>query len=231
MKININATGSERKRLVQAISNSTGVTAKYLGMPSMAYEIGPFMVDRNGSLEFSDSTASLLVERIKKDIVAEGFVPEAFECPCSTAENSPEGCGLVVSVPAGSLGSRAWNNLTLILAAKGNLIKKALGIEELPFVSEEDRLSFPWFEGRSLTPDELRTYTHFISALLEMARNQKRVSAKDKKTDNDKYAFRCFLLRLGFIGEEYKAERKILLRNLTGSSAFKNGGADHAVSE
>ena len=40
---------------------------------------------------------------------------------------------------------------------------------------------------------------------------------------NEKYAFRCFLLRLGFIGEEYKVERKILLKNLTGSSAFKNG--------
>ena len=41
--------------------------------------------------------------------------------------------------------------------------------------------------------------------------------------ENEKYAFRCFLLRLGFIGEEYKVERKILLKNLTGSSAFKNG--------
>ena len=231
MKININATGGERKRLVQAISKSTGVKARYLGMPSMAYEIGPFTVNRNGSLEFSDSTDTLLVERVKKDILAEGFALEASECPCSTAENALEGCGLVVSAPAASLGSRAWNNLTLILAAKGNLIKKALGIDELPFVYEEDRISFPWFEDRSLTPDELRTYTHFISALLEMARNQKRVSAKDKETDNDKYTFRCFLLRLGFIGDEYKAERKILLRNLTGSSAFKNGGADHAVSE
>ena len=56
-----------------------------------------------------------------------------------------------------------------------------------------------------------------------MARNQKRVVAKEKATDNDKYAFRCFLLRLGFIGAEYKSERKILLRNLTGSSAFRSG--------
>ena len=52
-----------------------------------------------------------------------------------------------------------------------------------------------------------------------------------KETDNDKYAFRCFLLRLGFIGSEYKSERKILLRNLTGSSAFRNGGAANEVSE
>ena len=59
----------------------------------------------------------------------------------------------------------------------------------------------------------------------------KRVTATEKPVDNEKYAFRCFLLRLGFIGSEYKAERKILLKNLSGSSAFKNGGAGHAVSE
>jgi hypothetical protein len=53
----------------------------------------------------------------------------------------------------------------------------------------------------------------------------------EKKVDNEKYAFRCFLLRLGFIGAEYKTDRKILLKNLTGSSAFKNGGAEREVSE
>jgi hypothetical protein len=56
-----------------------------------------------------------------------------------------------------------------------------------------------------------------------MARNQKRITAKEKEIPNEKYAFRCFLLRLGFIGKEYKEERKILLRNLTGSAAFKGG--------
>ena len=79
-------------------------------------------------------------------------------------------------------------------------------------------------------PDEVRAYTHFITALCEMARNQKRVTAKEKETDNDKYAFRCFLLRLGFIGADYKTERKILLRNLSGSSAFRNGTPAKEVS-
>lgn len=41
---------------------------------------------------------------------------------------------------------------------------------------------------------------------------------------NEKYAFRCFLLRLGFIGPKFKDQRKVLLRNLTGSAAFKNQG-------
>ena len=44
---------------------------------------------------------------------------------------------------------------------------------------------------------------------------------KEREVENDKYAFRCFLLRLGFIGDEYKLTRKILLENLEGSAAFK----------
>lgn len=54
---------------------------------------------------------------------------------------------------------------------------------------------------------------------------------KEETNMKIEYAFRCFLLRLGFIGSEYKKERKILLKNLTGSSAFKNGGVNHEVSE
>lgn len=56
-----------------------------------------------------------------------------------------------------------------------------------------------------------------------MSKEQKRITATEKTVDNEKYAFRCFLLRLGFIGDEYKADRKILLKNLKGSSAFKSG--------
>lgn len=70
--------------------------------------------------------------------------------------------------------------------------------------------------------DEISAYTQFISRLCGMARNAKRVSAKPTETDNDKYAFHCFLLRLSFIGKEHKTARKILLRNLMGNSAFRS---------
>ena len=52
---------------------------------------------------------------------------------------------------------------------------------------------------------------------------QKRVTAKEKPVENEKFAFRVFLIRLGFVGDEYKVARKILLNNLSGNSAFKNG--------
>ena len=135
----------------------------------------------------------------------------------------PSGYGLTVSIPADTLGPDALVNLTSLLAAKGRLIRTALGLETLPVEVDPDTVSFPWFEGRHLDADEIKTYTHLIAALCEMARNQKRITAREKVTDNDKYAFRCFLLRLGFIGAEFKDERKILLRNLSGNSAFKSG--------
>ena len=117
-----------------------------------------------------------------------------------------------------------------LIAAKGSLIKKALGVSELPLEITDAKVSFPWFPATP-TPDEMNAYDTFICKLCEMARNQKRVNAAEKTTDNEKYAFRCFLLRLGFIGAEYKAARKILLKNLSGSSAFRNGGAQHEISE
>ena len=62
----------------------------------------------------------------------------------------------------------------------------------------------------------------FITALCNMAKTQTRISPKEKEAENEKYAFRCFLLRLGFIGDEYKTDRKVLLQHLEGSSAHKN---------
>ena len=128
----------------------------------------------------------------------------------------------------------ALENLNHLLDAKGALIKKALDIEALPLEVTDERVSFPWFH-RDLTPDEVQTYMSFIANLCAMAKNAKRITATEKPVGNEKYAFRCFLLRLGFIGSEYKTQRKILLRNLTGSSAFKSGSqkevADDAVSE
>ena len=159
------------------------------------------------------------------DSMVKAETTEAEEA--STPEAASEHLGLTVEIP---LDKVDVGNLTKLLNAKGGLIKKALGISELPIEVLEDRAAFPWFSELPDT-DAVQAYTHFISALCEMSKNAKRVTATEKAVDNEKYAFRCFLLRLGFIGAEYKTERKILLKNLTGSSAFRNGGKKHEASE
>jgi len=133
-----------------------------------------------------------------------------------------EELGLVIEMPRSSFTDAALDNLKRLVESKVSLIKKALVAETLELEITDDKVRFPWFEDGT-DADATKAYTHFVSSLCEMASAQKRVTAKEKDTDNDKYAFRCFLLRLGFIGSEYKEERKILLKNLSGSSAFKDG--------
>ena len=223
MVINYNVTGAERKRLVAALSNLTGVKAKYLGMPSMAYEVGGFIIDKNGNLELSDKANRTEIERVARHLASEGFIAEEEISATEGRQTADsEEFGLTVSMPRSNFTEKALENLKAIIEAKGKLIRHALDVEDLPIEVSEDQVSFPWFEEMP-SPEEVQAYTHFISALCEMARNQKRITVKEKETPNEKYAFRCFLLRLGFIGKEYKEERKILLRNLTGSSAFQGG--------
>ena len=136
--------------------------------------------------------------------------------------------GLTVEMPSSDFTESALENLKRLIESKSSLIKKALGIGTLELEITEEKVRFPWFNPQG-DAAAVRAYTHFVTALCEMAKAQQRVSATEKPVDNEKYAFRCFLLRLGFIGSKYKAERKILLSKLSGSSAFKNstsGGAD-----
>jgi len=223
MVVKYNVTGAERKRLVAALSNLMGVKAKYLGMPSMAYEVSDFIIDKNGNLELSDKANRTEIERVAGHLASEGFIAEEEISATEGRQTADsEEFGLTVTMPRSNFSEGALENLQALVEVKGELIRHALDIEELPIEISEDEVSFPWFEELP-TPEEIKAYTHFISALSEMAINQKRITVKEKEVENEKYAFRCFLLRLGFIGKDYKDERKILLRNLTGSSAFKGG--------
>lgn len=217
MTITIHAQGAERKRLVKTISDWLGAPAKYCGAPTFNYEVDYFTIDRNGSLSFDDRADSEVIERLLQHIYDEGF-----DIDQSHTEDEDEPCGVCVSMPKSQFTYTSLENLKALIAAKGNLIRKALSIDDLPLEITDTKVSFPWFPVTP-TPDEMNAYDTFICKLCEIARNAKRVVAKEKETDNDKYAFRCFLLRLGFIGAEFKTERKILLRNLTGSSAFRSG--------
>ena len=243
--IRYNVTGSERKRLADYIAGFLGCTKKYLGMPSCAYQVGYIEVSRDGAITFDERADRVEIKTLLRELAGEGFnaEPAAEESATPAADDNAEmdatndgdgaaedaDVGLTVRVP---LDRVAVDNLKRLLDAKGMLIRKALGVKALPVNVEEDTVAFPWFEE---LPDaeEVSAYSHLIAALCGMSKSLKRVTATERAVDNEKYAFRCFLLRLGFIGAQYKGERKILLRNLSGSSAFKSGqrgGADDEVS-
>ena len=215
---------TDRKLLVKAISELTGEKAIYMKTPTYAYKIGDYTVTREGNLEAPDGLDAESLQQLKDILESAGYQPEGFEVPEATTEDSSEDeiTGICISMPRSLFTDANLENLKNIIAAKRSLICKALGTDDLPLEITDTKVSFPWFPGQP-DPDSVKAYDTFVCKLCEMARNMKRSNATEKPVDNDKYAFRCFLLRLGFIGAEYKTERKILLKNLTGSSDFKSG--------
>ncbi|MFI3254562.1 MAG: amidoligase family protein [Eubacteriales bacterium] len=86
---------------------------------------------------------------------------------------------------------------------------------------QKETVEFRAFNSE-LNPEKIKAYIQFCMSLTALAQNQKSASPIKSKPENEKYAFRCFLLRLGMIGEEFKSTRKHLLSHLEGNGAWKN---------
>ena len=219
MTINYNVAGPERKRLAQVIAKELGIDAIYKGAPSFNYEMNYFTLSKDGALDFDDEWSGALdTERVLTAIELAGFETEDEQLEDT----------LTISMPI--MEGEEISRLEALIESKESLIRKALEVDSLPVIENEGKFEFPWFKADA-DPDEVNAYMLFITALCRMAKEAKRVNGKDHPVDNEKYAFRCFLLRLGFIGDEYKAARKILLRNLSGSSAFRDGGKNDEISK
>ncbi len=209
MNIEFNLTGEERKKLVRAVSEITGIPAEYQYMPTCAYNIGEhYTVTKDGTLIISDDTDEKEIHNLLSRLEQLGY---------SAASDNTK---LTVQMPRDSLDERTLNRIRRILENKGELFKAAFQNDSLDFQITEKTVDFPWFTAEQ--DGDADAYCTFISMLCEFAKNLNRINNKPDTNDNPKYAFRCFLLRLGMIGAEFKTTRKVLLRNLPGSSAFRH---------
>ncbi len=214
MEIKFNIEKSQRKALAQKIAEISGNTVQYLGAPTFSYQIGSFMLNKDSVL-----TAEAVDEKILAELADAGFFYEISTTPDR----------LTVQMPLDSLSERTLNRVRRIIENKGELFKSAFKTDSLDILKTEKSVDFPWF---TIEQDgDAEAYSTFISMLCEFAKNLKRINYKPDTSDNEKYAFRCFLIRMGLVGDDFKAARKVLLRNLTGSSAFRHGGENNAVSE
>lgn len=239
MEIRFNVTGTARKELVGIISQVTGCKKFYKGMPSAAYEVAGITISKDGTVNYDERTEGATIQAILERAAAAGFIAETeaatppagastTEANTDPAENeiakAAKDTGLVISFPADKVN---LENLKKLLKSKSELIKKSLEVEAFPIEEHDDQISFPWWPTMP-DFDAITAYTSFLAALCKMSKEQKRITAKEKPVENEKYAFRCFLLRLGFIGDEYKQSRKILCRDLCGNSAYA-GGEGHVI--
>lgn len=234
---NYNLTGSNRKPLMEAISQILGQPAVYQGAPGFSYMVGDYTVNRNGMLSYGSNIhpdfAAVLVEDLRK----RGFTAERVimndvgtdvgedAADSNVSEAVPNDNALdkfTVEIPDTGFTPEARANLKKIVASKATLLRQALETDNLSIVELDGKIAFPWFTLHGLD-GEADAYSRFIAAICKMAKTQKRVTAVEKPIENAKYTMRLFLIRLGFIGDEYKTARKILLRDLTGNSSWKSG--------
>ena len=208
----------QRPKLAQEIGNILRTAPHYERVPSCAYDITGYRLDKEGVLHIPEGAEEEMVEYLIRQLRECGFQDDAE----FTEEVPMQQDKLIIAVPREILMDTALENLQKIIANKQTLLQRAFQTDSTEIEITEEKINFAWFSYTE-DGDEIAAYTQFISRLCDMAREAKRVSSKPTETDNDKYAFRCFLLRLGFIGKEYKTARKILLKNLTGNSALRFG--------
>lgn len=227
-----------RKELIHTLTEVLKEKPRYCGAPSFAYEFSLCRVDREASLHLAptivrQSTQSVVTLLNQRGFEAE-IADEASESEAPAAqlaeenpseppeEDSPAEQFHTVYVPHERISGETLAKLEQVVSSKATLLRKALGDSPLSIASTPNGYAFPWFQIES-DEESRRAYATLVDKLIDFARERTRVTATDKETDNPKYAFRCFLLRLGFIGAEYKRERAILLRNLEGNGAFRSG--------
>lgn len=225
MIVKMNLSGAPRKQLAKALSLITGEKPIYTKVPECKYLVGDITILKDGSIECPDD--SEVIEELK----GYGFIPAElkpkeqsriveFPTPDCKEDSGEEELSIVINV-LNDLTEDQEINLRSIVNSKRTLLQHAFGIENVNVEITPDAIRFPWY----IKGAEVESNTacmKLATAIVEMAKRQKRASSKEQVTDNEKYAFRCFLLRLGFIGDEYKEERKLLMRNLKGNGAWRN---------
>lgn len=215
-EIRFTLESKQKPKLAQEIGNILGTVPHYERVPSCAYDIAGYRLDKEGVLYIPEEA-----EETTKDLILQ-LRERGFQDDAEITEEVPvQQDKLTIVIPRESLTDTALENLQKIIANKQMLFQRAFRTDSTEVEITEEKINFTWFPYTT-DSDEIAAYTQFISRLCDTARDVKRVPSKPTETDNDKYAFHCFLLRLGFIGKEYKTARKILLRNLTGNSAFRS---------
>ena len=152
MRINYNVTGEQRKSMVAEISSGLGAPTKYLGMPTAAYEVGGYHIDKTGTVTGEDNR--LLVA----DLLEAGFKPvsEEYDEPQTQSEQAPAQpeCPdiLTIEMPLDGFTPEKLDNLAKMVTAKAPLLKAALGADDLPIKQTAETLQSVVQRGNRLRP-------------------------------------------------------------------------------
>lgn len=234
---------ADRKELIAAIEEATGEKMKYQGPPTFAYKCGDLAVLRDGTLVVEDIEARMELLTLTSKRLIDGAWDEDREVlEISLPMNDHTGLSLInlVSIfyTKGELINKAIN------APRAFEINESFMeaiMEEPPQTTEEfirlweecgstnmtkgikfeaDKITFTGFPITEQA-DLVTAFTTLAAKINALALESKYIRVKKAPVENEKYAFRIWLVRLGLDGTEYKTTRKLLLSHLSGHTAFR----------
>ena len=252
--MNIKLATENRKAAAARLAEITGTESRYTKVPRCAYEVGPYTIEKDGSITVAeDADLQPLLTLVDEGMIEPFEVPVAEE-PATEDDNL---ISLTVEVPMTHHTGATLRNLINLIYTRAGLVNKALGTsfrvdEEIVEALKDDTCIVTTesllkalgdfeaehgkaIDGLTITPEgitfstlletedteKLRTFTILCGMMNKQALDQKRIQAKAVNEENEKYALRIWLTRLGMNGAEYKEARKVLLANLTGNAAFR----------
>lgn len=241
-----------RKEMVKVLGEHFNVKPTYLGVPSCNYQIetaiGTYIIDRAGKITDADGKEIEFEILLNGTIEKEAIEPEA---EIETDEITGLEISVPMDGHTGqtlrNLVNMICSKQMLIkkaLEIDEDIVDEELikaineanvgTIEEFKLVIEQwvsraidfdfdnNRITFKLYQEK-VDSEKINAYTQLVGLLNQQAKTLRYASAKVKDSDNEKFTFRVWIIRLGMVGDEYKETRKILLRNLTGNSAFRYG--------
>lgn len=252
--MNIETHTTDRRALARQISELLNEPVAYAGAPSFAYRVGnAITIDRTGALEIIGDAP----EALKEFLIGQGWLtPEPVaQAPVSGMTISVAVKDITVA-DLKNLAHMLYSKQHLLNRSMGRevlripellidrlreytpetpeafteLLEDCRAMDELTgFDFSDGKVSMDIPYSAEEQPEYWMTYAGLLNRMLLAAQNATRVTPKRIETDNEKYALRNWLLRLGYGGPDLKAERRILLSGLRGYAAFKtsDGMARH----
>lgn len=256
MRIQFHVTGVARKALVNAISEVLNTPIQYLGMPTAAYEVGGYTIDKFGAvtgmdcLELEDSLFQMGFKAEEREydepdteesgLGGLGATPSAEDLAAEAAawaehelldfQNSAQEIGqsdcFVVSIPKDGITDAQVQNLCKLIESKRTLLAKALG-RPLTVKETEETLQFQYPYSEENGVGIF--YSQLTTALVDHVKRHQLVTAQDRPIPSEKFSMRTFMVKLGMNGGEFSAARKWFCRNLSGNASFSNDSSYTAL--
>lgn len=159
----------------------------------------------------------------ENDFETVGDILHRLEC-AGAATNESTGMTVLLNMAGLESMEKFESNLGNICKSRGAVLQKAVGrhferLADCSLLGEKGIVSLPLFPC-SLDENAVRGYLQLSQCIADLAAKSKRIQHKENDSPNEKFLLRTWLVRIGFVGDEYKYARKLLTKNLSGNSAW-----------